>query len=282
MQIFREIQALQNQIFELKAQGKLIGFVPTMGALHAGHLQLISEAKKSCDVVVCSIYVNPTQFNDLKDLERYPRNEVRDLALLKEKNCDLVFLPSDDLMYQAPPKLKIFFPELENSMEGSHRPGHFQGVALVVSKLFHIVQAHTAFFGQKDLQQYTIIRQLVADLSFPIQLVRVDTVREESGLAMSSRNQRLSDHGKELAAQLFTGLHLAKKLILEKRDISYIKSEIDFFFSNFAAIRLEYFELVHEQDLTPAAEISENKVYAACIAANIEEVRLIDNIIIHT
>lgn len=253
-----------------------------MGALHPGHLQLISEAKKSCDVVVCSIYVNPTQFNDLKDLERYPRNEVRDLALLKEKNCDLVFLPSDDLMYQAPPKLKIFFPELENSMEGSHRPGHFQGVALVVSKLFHIVQAHTAFFGQKDLQQYTIIRQLVADLSFPIQLVRVDTVREESGLAMSSRNQRLSDQGKELAAQLFTGLQLAKKLILEKRDISYIKSEIDIFFSNFAAIRLEYFELVHELDLTPATEISENKVYAACIAANIEEVRLIDNIIIHT
>jgi pantoate--beta-alanine ligase len=282
MLVYRQIQALQNQIFRFKSEGKIIGFVPTMGALHQGHLSLVAQAKAQCDVVVVSIYVNPTQFNDPLDLEKYPRNEEGDLNMLQSVGCDLVFVPTDDIMYHHIVGTKIMFPALEQVMEGAHRPGHFQGVALVVSKLFNIVQPHMAFFGQKDLQQFTIIRQMVKDLAFQIQLVRVNTVREKSGLAMSSRNQRLSDQGLIQAAQIYQGLQLVEKLILEFHDISYIKKQIESFFSNFATLHLEYIEIVHELDLTEVTQISANQNYGVCIAANIEGIRLIDNIIIST
>ncbi|MTI31532.1 pantoate--beta-alanine ligase [Xanthovirga aplysinae] len=282
MQIFRDIAGLKTFLNTWRKEGKSIGFVPTMGALHNGHLSLIEASKSKCDLTVCSIFINPTQFNDSKDFEKYPRTVDNDLILLQKYNCDVVFCPTDDIMYPEKTQLQIHFGYLEHIMEGKHRPGHFSGVGLIVAKLFHVVQPDLAFFGQKDLQQFMILDRLTKDLLFDIELVCCPIIREEDGLAMSSRNQRLSKIERLEAVALFQALQLAKEHLLNGKNITETKKIIYNFFEEKKSIHLEYFEIVDRNSLQSIEEsIQKNQQLALCIAAYIGEIRLIDNIIIN-
>ena len=280
MHIFTDLLPLQAYLKSIRAADRTIGFVPTMGALHAGHLSLISRAKETCDVVVCSIYINPTQFNNKKDLVNYPRTVDTDLELLKKANCDIVFLPNDQVMYPMPTRLTFNFGYLETMMEGKFRPGHFNGVATVVSKLFHMVNPDTAFFGQKDLQQFAVIRQMVADLSFSIKLVSCPILRENNGLAMSSRNMRLNAEQKESASILYQTLQQARKWTLQS-PIAQVKQAVEDKLSKSKVVQLEYFEIVDSQTLEPVKDIALHKQISLCIAAYVGEVRLIDNMLLN-
>ncbi|QSE98609.1 pantoate--beta-alanine ligase [Fulvivirga lutea] len=276
MKVFSKISELQHYVLEQKFLRKSIGFVPTMGALHSGHSELLKRAREQSDVVVCSIFVNPAQFNNQEDLTNYPRTAERDIELLKSVGCDALFMPHADEVYRESTLLKFNFGELESVMEGVHRPGHFNGVALIVSKLFHLVNPDFAYFGQKDLQQLTIIKQLVKDLSFPVQIVSVPTVREESGLAKSSRNERLSEDGKNVAAQINKRLKELENQILEGSDFDECRPEsIDFL--NGKGIEVEYLELVDSETMKAVPNKLNGKSVALCIAAIVEGVRLIDN-----
>jgi pantoate--beta-alanine ligase len=268
-----EIQALISQF---KSEGKKIGFVPTMGALHQGHLSLVATAKEKVDVVVCSIYVNPTQFNNQDDLKQYPRNIAADKDLLKENGCDVLFLPSDEVMYAGRNTIKFEFGDLDRVMEGKFRPGHFSGVALIVSKFFNIVLPDFAFFGQKDLQQLTIIKKLVEELFFNIEIVPVPIKREPHGLAMSSRNERLTKEEREGAKIFHNALTEAKSILKEKQSAAEAKSKVESQFKNHKA-ELEYFEIVSDKDLLPKSENYLAPDTVLCIAGFIGNVRLIDN-----
>lgn len=268
-----EIQALISQF---KSEGKIIGFVPTMGALHQGHLSLVATAKEKVDVVVCSIYVNPTQFNNKDDLKQYPRNIAADKDLLEENGCDILFLPSDEVMYAGRNTIKFEFGELDKIMEGKFRPGHFSGVALIVSKFFNIVLPDFAFFGQKDLQQLTIIKKLVEELFFNLEIISVPIKREAHGLAMSSRNERLSNEDREKAKIFSIALTEAKSILKEKQSAEEAKNKVESLFSNHKA-ELEYFEIVSDKDLLPKTENYLAADTVLCIAGFIGNVRLIDN-----
>jgi pantoate--beta-alanine ligase len=280
MQIFYEISSLRSFLALARKNGKTIGFVPTMGALHEGHLSLIRKAQEENDLVVCSIYVNPTQFNNPDDLAKYPRLLETDAEMLRKVGCHVLFAPTDTEMYPTKPQLKFQFGFLETVMEGKFRQGHFSGVALVVSKLFHIVMPDKAYFGQKDLQQYLIIHQLVRELSFPIEVVRCPIVRETNGLAMSSRNKRLNTQQIQIASHIFEALQMAKQM-LSSHPIAYVQQHIRTFFSTIEGIELEYFEIV---DAYTLESITDDEKYmkplALCIAAFVGEVRLIDNLLI--
>lgn len=278
MQIFRDISSLQLSLNELRLERKTIGLVPTMGALHDGHAALLKASLAENDITVCSIFVNPTQFNNDDDLRNYPRTYDLDIKFLKSFDCDIVFNPSVEEMYPKNPLLKFNFGDLERSMEGSHRPGHFNGVAIVVSKLFNIVNPDRAYFGQKDLQQYKIISQLVQDLSYNIELRQVPIKREESGLAMSSRNKRLSIEGLKSAAKLSQTLEVAKKSIVDHEDFDRVRTEL---INNLEieGISVEYLEYVNADSLESIKNNSANNSVAVCIAATVDGVRLIDNII---
>src|SRR5919112_2384402 len=191
MQILTTAAGLQAYTEQARQTGKRVGLVPTMGALHDGHLQLVQAARTDCDEVIASLFVNPTQFNNAEDFRLYPRVPEADAALLAPAGCTALFVPTVEEMYPQPAVLRFDFGALERVMEGAHRPGHFNGVATVVSKLFHMARPHRAYFGQKDWQQVAVIRQLVADLSFDLEIVTCPTIREADGLAMSSRNLRL-------------------------------------------------------------------------------------------
>ncbi|WP_205504252.1 pantoate--beta-alanine ligase [Rufibacter psychrotolerans] len=263
----------------LRQQGQRIGFVPTMGALHEGHLSLIRAAKQQNDVTVCSVFVNPAQFNNPEDFRLYPRLLEKDAQLLAQEGCDVLFAPAAEEMYRQKPKLSFDFGDLERVMEGAHRPGHFNGVATVVSKLFHLVQPHQAFFGQKDLQQFAIIQQLVLDLSFDLELVCYPIIREEDGLAMSSRNRRLTPEQRALAPHLYQALQLLQKS-LKNHSVEEAKKETEAFLRQIPEIRLEYLEVVHAQTLQPLREVSGKVPVALCLAAFLGEVRLIDNLLL--
>ena len=266
----------------LKAQGKSIGLVPTMGALHKGHLELIRRSKRQTDITIVSIFVNPIQFNNPDDLEKYPRTLQADLAALQGEQVDLVFAPSEVEIYPLPVLMQFKFGPMENIMEGMFRPGHFNGVAIVVSKLFHILEPDIAFFGQKDLQQVTIIKTMVSNLSFGLTVEMIPTIRETDGLALSSRNQRLSPKGRKLAPLLYKVLTKCKDELLMGADWLNIKnSNIREILSPFD-IEPEYLELVEEANFSPVQRLLPGNSFAICIAAPIEEVRLIDNIIIRT
>ncbi|MFB9862946.1 pantoate--beta-alanine ligase [Rufibacter immobilis] len=262
----------------LRQQGKRIGFVPTMGALHEGHLSLIKAAKSQNDITVCSIFVNPVQFNNAEDYKLYPRLPEKDAQLLAQVGCDVLFLPTADEMYKQKAKLTFDFGELERVMEGAHRPGHFNGVATVVSKLFHLVKPHQAFFGQKDLQQFAVVQQLVQDLSFDLELVCYPIIREEDGLAMSSRNRRLTPEQRALAPRLYQALQFLNSK-LETLPIEEAKKETETFLRSFEEIKLEYLEVVHAKSLQPLEYLAEGEPVALCLAAFLGEVRLIDNIL---
>lgn len=249
-----------------------------MGALHKGHISLLAEAKKYCDQVVCSIFVNPTQFNDPKDLEKYPRAIERDIAMLEAAGCDMLFNPTVNEMYQPGETWHLDIGPLENILEGKSRPGHYQGVTQVVSKLFNIVKPDYAFFGQKDYQQVKVITRMVELLHMPVQMVMCDIVREPEGLAMSSRNVHLSAQAKQDSLILSQTLTLIKKQFsqhtiaeLEHIGVNCIKTNPN--------VLLDYFEIADADTLMPAT--GQSKKLVALVAAKLGNIRLIDNILLN-
>ena len=278
MQVIKDIKPLQDLIFEYRKSGESIGLVPTMGALHNGHRALVRSCLDQSDICVCSIYVNPTQFNNPSDLQNYPRTLESDLELLESWGCDLVFAPTDQAMYPAAPQLEFNFGALEVVMEGKHRPGHFNGVAMVVAKLFHAVQPDHAYFGQKDWQQVAIIRQMIADLSFPLELKDVPIVREEDGLALSSRNRRLSKEHRPIAPQLFQALSKVKDSLEAGHELTPSVAEGEQHLKAYPEIRLEYLQAVNSLSLKPPELPMGQEPLSVCIAAYLGEIRLIDNV----
>ncbi|WP_338764711.1 pantoate--beta-alanine ligase [Bernardetia sp. ABR2-2B] len=279
------LEPLRCKISEKKSQ-KTIGFVPTMGALHKGHISLIKEAKKKSDFVVCSIFVNPLQFNNTGDFTNYPISLEKDKKMLEKAGCDLLFLPNSDTMYQNPVRTKMAFEALDNVMEGTHRQGHFSGVGIVVAKLFNLVEPDHAFFGQKDLQQFAIIQQMVNDLSFPIELHCCTIKREEDGLAMSSRNRRLDEDQRIIAPKVYESLILTKKMLKKGESVEKSQQAGISYLDKYKEFETEYLEIVDASTLQPLApkkklkKIDSATRIAICVATKLGDIRLIDNIII--
>jgi pantoate--beta-alanine ligase len=270
----------KTELFDaLKQQGAnpAIGFVPTMGALHEGHLALVRQARRENEVVVASVFVNPIQFNNPEDLKKYPRDLERDLDLLKEVGCDIVFAPKDSEMYPENPMEIYNFGDLETVMEGAFRPGHFNGVAVVVKRLFDLVKPTTAYFGEKDFQQLAIIRALVEQENLAVEIVACPTVREPDDLAMSSRNVRLSEEDRRIAPQIY-------KILRDSRDLKdmFTPAQVKMFaedhLKKIPRTQLEYFEIVNAKTLQPIENWSDCPQRVACVAIWLGDVRLIDNI----
>ncbi|MEI6488496.1 MAG: pantoate--beta-alanine ligase [Bacteroidota bacterium] len=295
MIVFNTAEQLKNHLNDLRAQNKTIGFAPTMGALHQGHISLISIAHQHCDVVVCSVFVNPTQFNDLKDLDKYPRTILADTSLLKTSNCDILFAPEVSEIYtEEELEMKrnnqedrtwmegksVDFGLLDKVMEGAQRPGHFNGVAQVVSKLFRLVNPDKAFFGQKDFQQLSIIKSMVTQLGMPIEIVACPIVREEDGLAMSSRNRRLTPEERKEVPSISKLLFFIND-IYKTHPIKRLKEVVENYYALEKLIQLEYFEIVDSETLQPITNFNNSKSAVACIAVKLESVRLIDNVILY-
>jgi pantoate--beta-alanine ligase len=275
---FVETISALNEKLESFGSFATVGFVPTMGALHEGHLSLVKQAVSETNIVVVSIFVNPTQFNDPKDLERYPRTLDADLQLLEKTGCQIVFAPGVNEIYPEPDKRKFNFGELESVMEGLHRPGHFNGVAQVVSKLFEIVKPNKAYFGLKDFQQLAIIKNMVAQLNLPVEIVPCPIVREESGLAMSSRNELLSADERKNAALISETLFKAKELALQK-SVNELKNWIFETINKNKYLTVEYIDIVDDIQLQSVKNWNEYDVKVCCVAVFCGKVRLIDNIV---
>ncbi|WP_354486946.1 pantoate--beta-alanine ligase [Mucilaginibacter rubeus] len=256
---------------------KVIGFVPTMGALHKGHLGLIELAKQQSTQVVCSIFVNPTQFNDPKDLEKYPRPITDDIRRLEEVNCDILFNPQVTEMYADNEKWHFDMGDLEYLLEGKFRPGHYQGVTQVVNKLFNIVKPDIAFFGQKDYQQFMVISKMVEVLEMPVKLVMCPIEREPDGLAMSSRNIHLTPYDREHSLILSKALNWVKENF-DINKIDTLQQQAAQMISNEPGVELEYFEIADGKTLHHATPASETIV--ALVAARVGKTRLIDNVLI--
>ncbi|GAB5525989.1 MAG: pantoate--beta-alanine ligase [Roseivirga sp.] len=282
MRLFHTQTELRQYILSKRCADKPIGLIPTMGALHQGHLSLVRMSVEAGDLPVASVFVNPTQFNKPEDLAKYPRDLKKDLELLESAGCEAAFAPSVEEMYPFAPSLAISFGSLETELEGRFREGHFKGVGLVVSKLFNIVQPDHAYFGQKDLQQYYIIKKLVDQLSFPVQLRMAPIMRESHGLAMSSRNERLAADDRQAASLIYQALQLAREELLHKpaASIADTKQKVDELFKTSDRLILEYFEVISTDDFKPLDKIKNQATTALCIAAEIGQVRLIDNLLL--
>jgi pantoate--beta-alanine ligase len=255
-----------------------IGFVPTMGALHQGHLKLVKQCVKENDVSVCSIFVNPTQFNNAEDLTKYPRQLQDDISLLESVNCDYLFAPDVDDMYPANEnKIDFNFGKLELVMEGANRPGHFQGVATIVKKLFEIVNPHKAYFGKKDYQQLLIIKSLTQQYNLSPKIIGCDIVREEDGLAMSSRNQRLSPAQRKEAPFIYNTLKGAKTKTNDY-SVEDVKLWVTKKINSNPFMEIEYFEITNSKDLQPISNWNDSEETMGFIVVNMGDVRLIDNI----
>ena len=278
MKIVSTIAELRGCLETLRREGKSIGLVPTMGDLHAGHLSLVKRCLAENDVCVVSDFVNPTQFNDKNDLAAYPHKPESDAALLEKNGCTVLFLPSVEEMYPEPDTRQFRFGALEQVMEGPYRPGHFNGVAQIVSKLFYAVEPDRAYFGEKDFQQIAIVRSMVAQLGLKLEIVSCPIVREADGLAMSSRNARLSDGERRKAV-------LISKYLFESRDLAASRSlrEVkEYVISHINAedvFRLDYYEIVDGITLQPVADWADSSYIVGCIAVYCGNVRLIDNVI---
>lgn len=277
MQVVKHIIDLQTILNIKKKEGLRIGFVPTMGALHEGHLSLVEKAGQETDFVVVSIFVNPTQFNDKGDLERYPRNLQNDVNLLSPTACQLVFAPEPEEIYPEPDTRQFDFGTLERVMEGKFRPGHFNGVAQVVSKLFDIVKPDKAFFGQKDFQQLAIINEMVRRLNYPVVIVPCPIIRETDGLAMSSRNMLLSQEQRKnavhISATLFEAANKTGELTVEEL-CKWVINRIN----ENGYLNTEYFEIVDSVTLLPVKNWNDPGEKVGCIAVHCGKIRLIDNI----
>ena len=278
MQIFKGIEATRAFIAEEKKLNKRIGLVPTMGALHQGHLRLASKSITENDATIASVFVNPLQFNSPDDLTKYPRTLDQDIKFLEEVGCNAVFVPSVEEMYKRNSPIKLDFGDLDKVLEGKYRPGHFSGVGVIVSKLFNIVQPDAAYFGQKDYQQFLIIKKLIEDLNFAVQLHCVEIMREQDGLAMSSRNQRLSASERSIAPILYQTLSHSAQAITQK-PFQQLKTEAEIQFSK-SNVRLEYFELADRENLKLLDTFDPSLPSILLIAAHIGEVRLIDNMFV--
>ena len=279
MPVFQTQNALQFELKKVQNQSKKIGFVPTMGALHKGHLSLLEESLSENEITVLSIFVNPTQFNNADDLKKYPRTLEKDVELVKKLNKNiLIYAPSVSDIYEGNTISASFdYDGLEHQMEGKHRPGHFDGVGTIVKKLFEIVEPTHAYFGEKDFQQLQIVKKLVLKYKIPVNIIPCEIYRESSGLAMSSRNERLSDNARNESKLIY-------KILLEAKDKFMLKSakEVTEFvvreFKKHKNFTLEYFEIAEEETLLSCKRKTKNKKYRGFIAVFIEDIRLIDNI----
>ena len=278
MYIFTSKKELQKHLATFTS-AKTIGFIPTMGALHQGHLQLITESKKQCDISICSIFVNPTQFNNPEDLAKYPNTLKIDLEKLEQLACDIVYTPTVEDLYEKDEQAKSFdFGSLTIGMEGEFRPGHFNGMATIVEKFFNIINPTKAFFGQKDLQQLQIVKALAKQMQSDIQIIGIPTIREESRLAKSSRNELLTTSAKQEATLIYKCLQYCKNN--QELAIPTLEKYIQEQFKNNTHFKLEYIDFVSLSTLLPITKWEAKNQNAICIAAYIEGVRLIDNIIL--
>ncbi|WP_396148241.1 pantoate--beta-alanine ligase [Flavobacterium sp.] len=279
MLVFQTQNALQIELKKAQNQSKKIGFVPTMGALHRGHLSLLEQSISENEITVLSIFVNPTQFNNAEDLKKYPRTLEKDIALVQELNKNiLIYAPTVTDIYEGNTISRSFdYDGLEHQMEGKHRPGHFDGVGTIVKKLFEIVEPTHAYFGEKDFQQLQIVKKLVVKHKIPVNVIPCEIYREPSGLAMSSRNERLSDNARNESKLIY-------QILLEAKDKFMLKSakEVTEFvvreFKKHKNFTLEYFEIAEEETLLSCKRKTKNKKYRGFIAVFIEDIRLIDNI----
>ena len=278
MRIVTKSEDMQRLSIEYKRQGKTVGFVPTMGYLHEGHTSLINIARKHADVVVVSIFVNPIQFGPSEDYDRYPRDIERDKEILEKMGVDVMFYPSVDDMYPKGFTTYVEVKGLSDKLCGRYRPGHFRGVTTVVAKLFNIVMPDVAVFGEKDAQQAIIIKRMVRDLNFPVKIIVGPTVREPDGLAMSSRNEYLTEEERKVAPAIYQSLLLAKSLVEQgERDTSKIIAAMQEFLSKYDRIKVEYIEIVDKEELNPIERLEKGEALIA-IAAYLGKARLIDNI----
>lgn len=279
MVIVESINNMKNEMKTCKEKGLSIGLVPTMGCLHTGHMSLIKKAREENDIVVVSIFVNPTQFGPNEDFDRYPRTREKDLEVCRANNCDFVFLPQSDEMY---PEDFLTFVEVEDLGKvlcGISRPTHFRGVTTILTKLFNITKANRAYFGQKDAQQLIIVKKMVEDLNMDIEIIGCPTVREDDGLALSSRNTYLNDEERKDGLLLYKSLTLAKDLILNgEKDAGVIKKEIENTINSGKNTSIDYIEIVNNKTLKPVLKVEDNILIA--LAVNVGNTRLIDNIFI--
>jgi pantoate--beta-alanine ligase len=280
-QVFTHGDAVRSAILKARQAGKTIGLVPTMGALHEGHLCLLDAARAECDMTVVSIFVNPTQFAPQEDYRTYPRDMDRDVSLLGSRGCDIVFAPSEATMYGPNYDTYVDVGRAAQVLEGEFRPTHFRGVATIVLKLFQLAPADRAYFGRKDYQQTIVVRQMVADLNVPIDVRVCPTIREPDGLAMSSRNAYLSPDERSRAAALSRSLRLADRLVQEgERDVQKIQRQMQHELDQAGGINVQYIAFLADGALTPVRHIDGPTTIA--IAAIIGKTRLIDNILVGT
>lgn len=277
MNLINTVKGVQEMITSLRNEGKSIGFVPSMGALHEGHLSLVKQCISDNDICVVSIFVNPTQFNNTEDLVKYPRNLEKDCLYLEKAGVDIVFAPSVEEIYPQPDTRQFDFGQLDKVMEGEHRPGHFNGVAQVVSRLFDIIKPDRAYFGEKDFQQLAIIREMVKQLELNVQIIPMPIVRETSGLALSSRNERLN------AKQRLDAVKISEVLLsLSKNRDKYSVDELQKIvvekINAVESLKVEYFDIVDGYSLQSIRHWSDTKYAVGCIAVFCGDVRLIDNV----
>lgn len=277
MNLINTVKGVQEMITSLRNEGKSIGFVPSMGALHEGHLSLVKQCISDNDICVVSIFVNPTQFNNTEDLVKYPRNLEKDCLYLEKAGVDIVFAPSVEEIYPQPDTRQFDFDQLDKVMEGEHRPGHFNGVAQVVSRLFDIIKPDRAYFGEKDFQQLAIIREMVKQLELNVQIIPMPIVRETSGLALSSRNERLN------AKQRLDAVKISEVLLsLSKNRDKYSVDELQKIvvekINAVESLKVEYFDIVDGYSLQSIRHWSDTKYAVGCIAVFCGDVRLIDNV----
>ncbi len=281
MMVETTIQSMTGLMDKTKSMGKSIGFVPTMGALHHGHMALVKQARKECDVVVCSIFVNPIQFDKAEDLNKYPRTLEKDLAALEQAGCDVAFCPEVEEMYPKKEHKTYDFGLLDKVMEGRFRKGHFNGVAIVVKKLIEIITPDRAYFGEKDYQQLQVVKTLVRQENLPVQIIGCPTIREADGLALSSRNVRLNPAQRREAPLIFQSLRTAKELFPEQT-IEQIKKKVAEMVNASPELEIEYFEIVDADTLEAVTDKGQKAIpVVGCIAVKAGGVRLIDNLLLN-
>lgn len=277
MRVVKTISELKSLISGYKQENKTVGLVPTMGALHAGHKSLVDRARKENDIVVVSVFVNPTQFNNKQDLVTYPRTEERDCALLEAAGCDVVFMPAVEEVYPEPDNRQFDLGAVAEVMEGAHRPGHFNGVAQIVSKLFSFVEPDRAYFGEKDFQQIAVIRKMVQLEDFKLQIVACPIKREDDGLALSSRNVRLTAEQRQLAPNIYRVLkescNFAKSHTVAETEKFVVDS-----LNALPQMEVEYYSIVDALTMQPVSDWADADSITGCITVYCGEVRLIDNI----
>lgn len=279
MQTVTKISELRKLLSQARSQGQLIGLVPTMGAFHAGHISLMAAAKKECDLVVVSLFVNPTQFGPGEDYQKYPRFFATDKKIAAENKVDVLFAPTVKEMYKTKPLTKVEVAKLSNKLCGHYRPSHFAGVATVVAKLFNIVLPAKAYFGEKDWQQLQIIKKMTKELNFPVKIVGLPTVREKDGLAMSSRNMYLNSQERKAATVLYKALKMGADLIKNgEKNCAVLKKQMENYIASEPLVKLQYLTICQPQTLNDRKRIGKQNLIA--VAAYVGSARLIDNILV--